>query len=316
MKTVKQIQLSGLLVMLSLLSACQGKPKDGLTDTYTSGVIAIAADESFRPIVQEEIDVFEGMFPLAGIVPRYVTEVEAVNLLLKDSLRLAITSRRLTPEEMNSFHSRKFYPQEIKIATDGLALITHRGNRDTLITMKDIRRILTGDAKRWKDIYPDSRLEDIRLVFDHKNSSTVRFAVDSICKGASLSDQVKALKTNKEVIEYVARTPDAIGIIGVNWLSDKNDSTGLSFSKEVQVMSVSAADKATPENSFKPYQAYLFYGDYPLARSIYALLNDPRSALAWGFASFLSSDRGQRIILKSGLVPATQPVRVVNVKDK
>lgn len=316
MKTVKQIQLSGLLVMLSLLSACQGKPKDGLTDTYTSGVIAIAADESFRPIVQEEIDVFEGMFPLAGIVPRYVTEVEAVNLLLKDSLRLAITSRRLTPEEMNSFHSRKFYPQEIKIATDGLALITHRGNRDTLITMKDIRRILTGDAKRWKDIYPDSRLEDIRLVFDHKNSSTVRFAVDSICKGASLSDQVKALKTNKEVIEYVARTPDAIGVIGVNWLSDKNDSTGLSFSKEVQVMSVSAADKATPENSFKPYQAYLFYGDYPLARSIYALLNDPRSALAWGFTSFLSSDRGQRIILKSGLVPATQPVRVVNVKDK
>jgi len=45
-------------------------------------------------------------------------------------------------------------------------------------------------------------------------------------------------------------------------------------------------------------------------------LNDPRSALPWGFASFLASDRGQRIILKSGLVPATQPVRVVNIKDK
>ena len=99
MKTVKQLQLSGLLVLLTLLSACQSKPKDGQTDTYTSGVIAIAADESFQPIVQEEIDVFEGLFPLAGIVPRYVTEVDAVNLLLKDSLRLAITSRRLTPEE-------------------------------------------------------------------------------------------------------------------------------------------------------------------------------------------------------------------------
>lgn len=109
MKTVKQLQLSGLLVLLTLLSACQSKPKDGQTDTYTSGVIAIAADESFQPIVQEEIDVFEGLFPLAGIVPRYVTEVDAVNLLLKDSLRLAITSRRLTPEEMNSFNSRKFF---------------------------------------------------------------------------------------------------------------------------------------------------------------------------------------------------------------
>ena len=210
MKTVKQLQLSGLLVLLTLLSACQSKSKDGQTDTYTSGVIAIAADESFQPIVQEEIDVFEGLFPLAGIVPRYVTEVDAVNLLLKDSLRLAITSRRLTPEEMNSFNSRKFFPQEIKIATDGLALITHLGNPDSLISVKDIRRILTGDAKQWKDIYPASRLGDISLVFDNKNSSTVRFAVDSICKGVPLSSQLKALKTNREVIDYVARTPDAI----------------------------------------------------------------------------------------------------------
>ena len=303
MKMVKLLQLSGLIVMLAFISACRHKPKDGLTDTYTSGVIAIAADESFRPIVQEEIDVFEGLFPLAGIVPRYVTEVEAINLLLKDSLRLAITSRRLTQEEMGSFNSRKFFPQEIKIATDGLALITNRGNPDTLIGVKDLRRILTGEAGQWKDIYPSSRLGDIHLVFDNKNSSTVRFAVDSIAKGAPLSTRVKALKTNKEVI-------------GVNWLSDRNDTTGLSFSREVRVMSVSAADKATPANSYKPYQAYLFYGDYPLARSIYVLLNDPRSALPWGFASFLASDRGQRIILKSGLVPATQPVRVVNVKDE
>lgn len=64
MKTVKQLQLSGLLVLLTLLSACQSKPKDGQTDTYTSGVIAIAADESFQPIVQEEIDVFRRTVPL------------------------------------------------------------------------------------------------------------------------------------------------------------------------------------------------------------------------------------------------------------
>lgn len=316
MKTVKQLQLCGLAAIFVMLSSCQSKPKDGRTDTYTSGVIAIAADESFQPIVQEEVDVFEGLFPLAGIVPRYVTEVEAVNLLLKDSLRLAITSRRLTPEEMNSFHSRKFFPQEIKIATDGLALITNKDNPDTLITVNDIRSILTGKISSWKDIYPASSLKNIVLVFDNKNSGTVRFAVDSICRGEPLSGRVKALKTNREVIGYVSKTPDAIGIIGVNWLSDRNDSTGLSFSKEVRVMSVSAADKATPSSSYKPYQAYLFNGSYPLARSIYALLNDPRSALPWGFASFLASGRGQRIILKSGLVPATQPVRVVNIKDE
>ena len=81
-------------------------------------------------------------------------------------------------------------------------------------------------------------------------------------------------------------------------------------------MAVSKDREPTVANSFKPYQAYLATGDYPLSRSLYVLLNDPRSALPSGFTAFLTSDRGQRIILKSGLVPATQPVRIVNVKDE
>ena len=85
----RQFWLVGI-VLLAVLSACRSK-SDGPTDTYSSGVISIAADESFEPIIQEEIDVFESLYPLAGIVPRYTTEVEAINLLLKDSVRLAIT---------------------------------------------------------------------------------------------------------------------------------------------------------------------------------------------------------------------------------
>lgn len=302
---------------LAALSACNSKPKDGWTDTSTSGVIGITADESFRPIVQEEIDVFEGTFPMAGIVPRYTTEVEAINLFLKDSVRVAITTRTLTPEEINSFHSRKFFPQEIKLATDGLALIVNRQNPDTLISVSDIRRILTGEVNEWKTVYPESPLKEVTVVFDNPNSSTVRFAMDSVCGGKPLSATgVTAMKTNQQVIDYVAKTPGAIGVIGVNWLGNRSDTTNLSFRDEISVMSVSAADVATPDNSYKPYQAYLFYGQYPLARPIYILLNDPRNALSWGFASFLTSDRGQRIILKSGLVPATQPVRVVDVKDE
>ena len=285
----RQFWLIGI-VLLAVLSACRSKSKEGPTDTYSSGVIAIAADESFEPIIQEEIDVFESLYPLAGIVPRYTTEVEAINLLLKDSVRLAITTRTLTEEEMNSFHSRKFYPREMKLATDGLALIVNRANPDSLISVRNFRRILTGKVKEWKAVNPNSRLKDIQVVFDNKNSSTVRFAIDSVCGGKPL--------------------------IGVNWLGDRSDTTNLSFRQEIRVMAVSAEDVATPVNSYKPYQAYLYYGNYPLARSIYALLNDPRSGLPWGFTSFMTSDKGQRIILKSGLVPATQPVRIVHVKDE
>ena len=303
--------------MLAALSACRSKSKEGPTDTYSSGVIAIAADESFEPIVQEEIDVFESLYPLAGIVPRYTTEVEAINLLLKDSVRLAIATRTLTEEEMNSFHSRKFYPREIKLATDALALIVNRANPDSLLSVRDFRRILTGEAKNWKQVNPRSGLKDILVVFDNKNSSTVRFAMDSVCGGKPLAtENVSALNTNQQVIDFVVENPEAIGVIGVNWLGNRSDTTNLSFKEEIRVMAVSAEDVATPENSYKPYQAYLYYGNYPLARPIYAILNDPRNGLPWGFTSFMTSDKGQRIILKSGLVPATQPVRIVHVKDE
>lgn len=312
----RQFWLIGIVLLLAL-SACRSKSKEGQTDTYSSGVIAIAADESFEPIIQEEIDVFESLYPLAGIVPRYTTEVEAINLLLKDSVRLAIATRTLTEEEMNSFHSRKFYPREIKLATDALALIVNRANPDSLLSVRDFSRILTGEAKSWKQVNPRSGLKDIQVVFDNKNSSTVRFAMDSVCGGKPLATgNVSALRTNQQVIDFVAKNPAAIGVIGVNWLGNRSDTTNLSFKEEIRVMAVSAGDVATPENSYKPYQAYLYYGNYPLARPIYAILNDPRNGLPWGFTSFMTSDKGQRIILKSGLVPATQPVRIVHVKDE
>ena len=312
MKIERQLWLIGI-VLLAVFSACGSK--SGSADTYSSGVIAIAADASFEPIIQEEIDVFESLCPLAGIVPRYTTEVEAINLLLKDSVRLAIVTRTLTKEEIESFHSRKFFPKEIKLATDGLALIVNRSNPDSLLSVRDFRRILTGEVKNWKEIYPESRLKEIQVVFDNRNSSTVRFAMDSICDGNPLAtDNVSALETNLQVINYVAKTPDAIGVIGVDWLGNRKDTTNLSFIEEIRVMAVSAEDVATVANSYKPFQAYLYYGNYPLARPIYALLNDPRGGLPWGFASFMTFDKGQRIILKSGLLPATQPTRIVNVK--
>ncbi len=176
----RQFWLIGI-VLLAVLSACRSK-SDGPTDTYSCGVMSIAADESFEPIIQEEIDVFESLYPLAGIVPRYTTEVEAINLLLKDSVRLAIATRTLTEEEMNSFHSRKFFPREIKLATDGLALIVNRGNPDFLLSVRDFSRILTGEAKNWKEIDPNSPLKSIQVVFDNKNSSTVRYTMDSISR--------------------------------------------------------------------------------------------------------------------------------------
>lgn len=299
-----------------LLGACTEKSRDRFTDTPTTGVIPIAVDEGFEPILQQEADVFEGIYPSAGIVPRYCDEVEAVNLLLKDSVRLAVTTRRLTSRERQAIVERKFIPHEIKIAEDGIALIVNRQNRDSLFSVSDLQKIMTGEVSRWEQLHPGREQGDIILVFDHPNSSTVRFAIDSICRGKTLSPRLRSEVSSVKVIDYVAATPGAIGVVSVSWLMNPEDSTRLSFLNRVKVAGISRECPATKENSFLPWQAFLALGDYPLKRDVYVLLTDPRFGLASGFTSFLTSDRGQRIILKSGILPATQPVRVVNVREE
>lgn len=307
----------GLLISLGFLaSSCQDKPKDGRTDTYSSGVVKIASDESFSPIIAEEIGIFESDYPQAHIVPIFTDEVNAINLLLKDSVRLAIVTRTFTAKEMAYFQSRQYQPRFIHVATDGLALIVNNSCKDTLITVDQFRKILTGEIKTWRQMGAKTTKGDITLVFDNQNSSTVRYAIDSINHGKPITNpNVRAQKTNKQVIDYVSKTPGAIAVIGVNWLETGNDTTNLTFKKEIKVMSVSSQAVATPDNSYKPYQAYLYTLEYPMSRPIYLLLNDPRNGLSWGFATFMTADKGQRIILKSGLLPETQPVRIVNVND-
>lgn len=305
----------GLTLALGMAASCTDKPKDGRTDTYSSGAITFASDESFSPIIGEEIQVFQTTYPQAKVTPIYTNEIDAVNFILKDSLMLAITSRNFTQKELEFLKSKDFMPRAIPLAYDGLALIINNQNTDSCMSAKDVKRILKGEVKTWSEIYPGSKRGEIVVCFDNKQSSTVHFCVDSLLKGKPInSPNIMAAKTSKEVIDYVEQTPNAIGIIGSNWLNDKRDTTNVTFNKNIRVMAISRLDKATVQNSYKPYQYYLYNGAYPFVRTVYALLNDPRNGLPWGFAQFMASYKGQLIIKKSGMLPYMAGTNYIDVK--
>ncbi|MBO4486080.1 MAG: substrate-binding domain-containing protein [Prevotella sp.] len=310
----------GLTLVAALWASCSDKkPKSGRTDTYSSGVISFASDESFSPIIEEEREVFEFTYKKAKVNPIYTNESDGMQMLLDKKTCLLITARDYKPEELQSLKDRGNNPRTIIIAYDGLALISHKTNTDSCISVKDFVRILNGEATKWSDIYPGSKRGDIALVFDNQKSSAVHYVQDSLLGGKPIANpNVTAALTSAEVVNYVAKTPNAIGIIGSNWLNDKRDTTNLTFNKDIQVMSVSKLEKATPRNSWKPYQYYIYNDNYPLIRTIYALINDPRNGLPWGFAHFLESPVGQKIILKSGLLPYRGDIilRSVNVKKE
>ena len=308
----------GLTLFLGLFLACGNKPKS-LPYDYEAAAAAFTSDESFYPILDEELEVYKALYAQGEIKPVYTDQEDAIRQLVENKVWLAFTARQLSPRELESLKARSFMPRVIPIAYDGLAVIVNNANPDTCISVKDFRRILSGEATNWKDVYPKSKLGEIDVVFDNPKSSTVTYCVDSILDGKPInSGNIGAVKKSAEVIDWVGKHENAIGIIGSNWLNDKHDTTNVTFKKNITVMKVSRLDSATAYNSFKPYQYYLYNGNYPLIRTIYALLNEPRTGVPSGFAHFCRLPKGQMIFFRAGLLPiqANINVRDVNVSKE
>ena len=308
----------GLTLILGLFLACGNKPKN-LPYDYEAAAKAFTSDESFYPILDEELEVYHALHAQGELEAIYTDQEDAIRRLMKNEVWLAFTTRQLSQKEMDGLKSKSFIPRIIPIAFDGLAIIVNNANPDTCITVKDFTRILSGEVSHWKEIYPNSKLGEIDVVFDNPKSSTVTWCVDSLLGGKPIdSRNIGAVKKSAEVIDWVEKHENAIGIIGSNWLNDKRDTTNVTFKKNITVMKVSRMDTATARNSWRPYQYYIYNGNYPLIRTIYAILNEPRSGEPSGFAHFCRLPKGQLIFLRAGLLPiqANLNVREVNVSKE
>lgn len=304
-----------LSLLVALLVACEpAKDKKGkVLDTPTTGTLRLMVDEGYRPILETSMDVFDSIYSLARFEPTYTSEGEAMKALLQDSVQVVVVTRKLNDTELQYFNKRGFTPKITPIAHDAVAFVLHPANRDTAFTVAQIRDILTGQATKWSQVNPKSSLGEIRLVFDNPLSGTVRYAKDSIGGGAALSPNSSALQTNAEVIAYVGKNKNAIGIIAANWISDTDDKGVQKFLTEIKIADIA---KEPGAEAYGPYQAYLALGYYPFKRTVYIINAQARSGLGLGLASYLAGSDGQRIVLKDGLLPAQIPPRVIKPSRK
>jgi phosphate transport system substrate-binding protein len=290
------------IFLMAITSCGQKKAEQKQRETTVEGKTVIAVDESFQPIVDEEAYVFKGLNEGAEVEIVYGTESKVLGLLLNDSVRLAILSRELSAEEKKILDSRTLPPDINRFAIDAITLIVNNASSDTLITVGELKKMLNGQAKT-----------DVNIVFDNPNSSLVRYLKDLSGSKDLKGRNIYALKDNKEVIEYVSSHQNAIGITGFSWLNDPDEDYAKAV-KKVKVMAVKDDSKKT--GYFKPSQATLGLKQYPLTRNLYIINSTGKQGLGTGFAYFMLGERGQRIILRSGLLPDSIPGRQINIKKE
>ncbi|MBW1658040.1 PstS family phosphate ABC transporter substrate-binding protein [Flavobacterium quisquiliarum] len=300
---LKYSRTLGLVVFVFLFAMCNQKSKnEAEKETILKGSLDVAVDETVKQIVDDQVAVFEGTYYDAKINVKSKSEAEVINDLLNQKSKVAITTRDLTNEEKARFEKNKINPRVTPFAHDAIAFISNKNNNDTLIALKSVIDFIQGKS--------DSKIKG--LVFDNPNSSTVRYMKDLAKVTEVPKTGVFSFKTNNEVIKFVSENDGMIGVIGVNWLYQPTPDM-IETIKKINVLSV----KGLNDNQYySPTQDDLALGKYPLARDLFIINCQGYTGLGMGFASFVAGDIGQRIVLKSGLLPYKTPGRKLKIRNE
>jgi phosphate transport system substrate-binding protein len=285
------------VVPFLLIAGCnQSENKAGATDTPESGTIYVSIDESFRPVMEQQIKMYEATYPSTHIIASYKSEVDCFRDFFKDSLnRMIIVGRGLnSKEEHFMMDSLGYNPGCKAIASDAVAIVVNATDIDTSYTMGGLSVLLQGK----------SNFKSKSVVFDGLNAtSTVRYIKDSILKGANYDTSVvRAVKNSEAVIDYVSNHPNAVGLVGISWIGNPEDSGQLKKLNQVKLAYI-RCDICEGQPFVKPVQQSILTRRYPLSRPLYYILKENYSGLGTGFSSFLKFERGQLIFRRAYLGP-------------
>ena len=289
---------------MHFLSGCGDSGSDsGRKESLISGTIQISVDESFKPVIDSQVQVFESLHPEAHIKVEYKPEAECLKDLNNDSIRMVIITRGLDRKEEDAMKKKlSFKPPFGPLAFDAVAVIVNNQSKDSVFTMQDIRSMAQGTSGF-----------KYKLLLDGTSAtSTVRFVIDTLLKGKPLSSNVVASKSSQELIDYVSANTDAVGLLGVSWVGNKDDPSVLSFLKKVKIASVECRD--CNGTFVQPYQANIATGRYPMLRPLFYVLKENYQGLGSGFTNFLIYEKGQLIFQRAYLLPARMQFEVRDMK--
>jgi phosphate transport system substrate-binding protein len=298
------------------ITACHKIPEE----TATSGRLTACVTESYLPLVKKHADEFTSIYTDAKVTLLGVSTREATVDFLNDSVKLVVIDRPFNQEEQTVAAQANLKYRTLKIAEDALAIIVNKSNKIDNISLNTLKDIVNKNIPRW-DQLPDSKLTgSIEFVFTDKNSGAYELLKNNFLKLKEDIVPTATVKSQKNVFEYVAANPLAFGIISVACLksvmSADTASGEIDSSGPVRALSIVSPDSTGQERVNRLNQANIYLGNYPLHYPVYVYFYETHAELAAGFCSYIASAPGQRIILKSGLVPATMPVRLVQLNEK
>lgn len=297
---MKKTIVISVMVLAALMAVNCKKTEIKKQKSVAKEQATILVDQTLKPIIEDQVMIFEDRYPVKiNLVAQ--PEAQIIQSLAKDYKKMAILSRNLTADEIKFFDSKKIHPKLSPFGKDALALIVQKSSSDTLISLQQIIELMQGKStSHYKG-----------LVFDNPNSSTARELYTLAGLSKMPEKGVFSFNTTEEVFNYVAHNSGMIGVVGINFIFEPSNE----IQDNLNLINVLSVKNKIDQQYYYPSQDNIAAGKYPLARDLFVANCQGNTNFAIRFSNFITSEIGQRIMLKSGLVPVNFPTRKIQIRN-
>ncbi len=307
----RKLLLKGILSLAILfqMSCSEISFQGEANDVPTAGQIEIGFEPGDSFLVSQWLYIFHSQYPKASITPVFAEKEVLINLLLKDSLQGIFMHDTFSESEQNWLSDKKNATvNEIHIGYTAPVCIVSKESKIRRVSFKDPYFWLNSDIEklvlRGKLCSEDQAFAKFvkRITKDslqYKNHPYIKL-------------RREALPTDKEIVEYVAKNPNVMGLISLNSIADKRDSLSVALQRMVRILPVENENG----DAFLPFQSQISAKQYPVIQRLMSYETQGYSGLVKGFVIYANSQSGQALLQKSGLVPANYQGRKIQIDLK
>lgn len=253
----------------------------------------IKGSDTVLPVSQEAAETYMNSHPGARVTVTGGGSGVGISALLDGTTDIAMASRSIKFSERMKLKKGGKQLREAVVAYDALAVVVNPGNPVTNLTRQQLEDIFRGKITNWnqvRDAVTGRRGDDLKIiVYSRETSSgTYEFFKTSVLNEKNYMAGVLSMPATGAVIQSVSQTRGAIGYVGMAYVN-----------KRVKAIKVSYDGK----NFVYPSMATGRNHTYPIIRELYYYYTADKESVVKPFISYLLSDAGQRIVMKSGYVP-------------
>lgn len=264
--------------------------------------LRISGSETEKPLVTALHDEYKLSHTSAAFDISGGGTDNGITELINGQTDIANASRMISSSEIDKAKAAGIEINQVIIAQDVIAIITHPSVGVEFITIEDLARIYDGTITNWKELGgPDLEIYAI----GRKQGSGTRSYMLHRMSLTSVSTRTLEFDTYEDIVNSVTTTRGAIGYVSNGFVKYDNGAINSKF----WIMSISL--NGMPFTSPLDKEA-ISYGDYPLMRPLFQYYTNTASPERNAFVEFELSDKGQQMIEKNGYVPLSANQKEIN----